>query len=112
MIDQEKVINGLECCVDDKPFYHAHCDECPYNGCRSDNMGGCTQLYRDALELLKEQKQALKREYKQDMSDLERKEEELFVEALIDLWIQNDAPQWMVDYVRKELRKQRGLSDD
>lgn len=46
------------------------------------------------------------------MSDLERKEEELFVEAMIDLWIQKDAPQWIVDYVRKELRKQRGLSDD
>lgn len=55
MIDQEKAINGLECCVDDNLFYHAHCDECPYNGCRPDNMGGCTQLYRDALELLKAQ---------------------------------------------------------
>ena len=46
------------------------------------------------------------------MNDLERKEEELFVEAMINLWIRNDAPQWIVDYVRKELRKQRGLSDD
>ena len=46
------------------------------------------------------------------MNDLERKEEELFVEAMINLWIRNDAPQWIVDQVRKELRKQRGLSDD
>ena len=55
MIDEEKVIKGLECCANDKPFYHAHCDECPYNGRRPDNMGGCTKLYRDTLELLKEQ---------------------------------------------------------
>ena len=48
----------------------------------------------------------------ESMNDLERKEEELFVEALINLWIRNDAPQWIVDYVRKELRKQRCLSDD
>lgn len=43
------------------------------------------------------------------MNDLERKEEELFVEAMIDLWIRNDAPEWIIDYVRQELRKQRGL---
>lgn len=55
MTDRENVMKGLECCVNDKPFYHAHCDECPYNGRNPDNLGGCTQLYRDALELLKEQ---------------------------------------------------------
>ena len=55
MIDKEKVIKGLECCANDKPFYHAHCDECPYNGRKPDNMGGCTKLYHDALELLKDQ---------------------------------------------------------
>lgn len=55
MTDREKVIEGLECCADDKPFYHAHCDDCPYNGLNPDNLGGCTKLYRDALELLKEQ---------------------------------------------------------
>lgn len=54
MIDMEKVIKGLECCANDKPFYHAHCDECSYNGRKPDNMGGCTKLYSDALELLKE----------------------------------------------------------
>jgi len=64
MIDQEKVINGLECCIDDEPFYHAHCDECPYNGRRPDNMGGCTQLYRDALELLKKQGKTMSRSRK------------------------------------------------
>ena len=57
MIDEKKVIKGLECCANDKPFYHAHCDECPYNGRRPDNMGECTKLYRDALELLKEQEE-------------------------------------------------------
>lgn len=46
------------------------------------------------------------------MSDLEWKKEELFIDAMIHLWIRDDAPQWIVDYVRKELRKQRGLSDD
>lgn len=55
MIDREKVIKALECCSNDKPFYHAHCDECPYNGRNPDNMGGCIKLYRDAMELLKEQ---------------------------------------------------------
>ena len=55
MIDKEKVVKGLECCVNDKPFYHAHCGECPYNGLIFNNLGGCTKLYRDALVLLKEQ---------------------------------------------------------
>lgn len=55
MADREKIIKGLECCADDEPFYHAYCDVCPYNGRKPDNIGGCTKLYRDALELLKEQ---------------------------------------------------------
>ena len=55
MIDREKVIKGLECCSNDKPFYHAHCDDCPYNGRNPDNLGGCTKLYCDALELLKQE---------------------------------------------------------
>jgi len=46
------------------------------------------------------------------MTDLERKNEELFVEAMIHLWIASDAPAWITDYVRKELRKERGLSEE
>ena len=46
------------------------------------------------------------------MTDLERKDEELFVEAMIHLWIASDAPSWITDYVRKELRKERGLSEE
>lgn len=64
MTDREKVIKGLECCINDKPFYHAHCTECPYNGLIPDSLGGCTKLYCDALELLKEQEQRLINEYK------------------------------------------------
>jgi len=44
------------------------------------------------------------------MDEIERIEEERFVEAMISLWIQQDAPEWIIDYVRQELRKQRGLS--
>ena len=45
------------------------------------------------------------------MTDIEKLEEERFVEALISIWISFDAPDWIKDYVRKELRKQRGLLD-
>lgn len=55
MIDRKKVIKALECCANNKPFYHAHCDQCPYNGRLPENEGGCTQLAKDALKLLKEQ---------------------------------------------------------
>lgn len=43
------------------------------------------------------------------MDKIERIEEERFVESLICLWIQPDAPEWIFDYARQELRKQRGL---
>lgn len=43
------------------------------------------------------------------MDKIERIEEERFVESMICLWIQPDAPEWIIDYVRQELRKQRGL---
>ncbi len=46
------------------------------------------------------------------MDEIERIEEERFVESLICLWIQPDAPKWIVDYVRQELIKQRGLLED
>lgn len=46
------------------------------------------------------------------MDKIERIEEERFVESLISLWIQPDAPEWIIDYVRTELRKQRGLLEE
>lgn len=46
------------------------------------------------------------------MNEIERIEEERFVKSLITLWIQPDAPEWIIDYVRTELRKQRGLLEE
>ena len=46
------------------------------------------------------------------MNEIEKIEEERFVESLMYLWIAQDAPDWIKDYVRTELRKQRGLSND
>ena len=44
----EKVIKGLECCIDDGHFYYL--DKCPYR----DEPDGCKYvLNKDALELLK-----------------------------------------------------------
>lgn len=45
------------------------------------------------------------------MNEIERIVEERFVESLISLWIQPDAPEWIIDYVRTESRKQRGLPE-
>lgn len=46
------------------------------------------------------------------MNDMQRFEEERFVEAMVDLWVRDDAPQWIRDYVREELKKQRGLKEE
>ena len=46
------------------------------------------------------------------MNEIEKIEEERFVESLISLWIVPDAPEWIINYVRTELRKQRGLLDE
>ena len=43
------------------------------------------------------------------MTELEKIEEERFIEALISMWISYDAPSWIKDYVREELRKGRGV---
>lgn len=49
MIDREKVIKGLECCILHNPDDHARCMQCPYES-------NCVnRLKMDALELLKEQ---------------------------------------------------------
>ena len=55
---------------------------------------------------------ALSQKGKLNMDEIERIEEERFVESLISLWIQPDAPEWIIDYVRQELRKQRGLLEE
>ena len=46
------------------------------------------------------------------MNEIEKIEEERFVESMMYLWIAQDAPDWIKDYVKTELRKQRGLSDN
>jgi hypothetical protein len=49
-VDREKVIKGLECCVNDL----GECDFCPYDDGRGKLACG-KNLYSDALALLKEQ---------------------------------------------------------
>ena len=44
----EKVLKGLECCLFNDGF--GNCEDCPYR-----MPGGCDDLLRDALELLKTQ---------------------------------------------------------
>lgn len=56
MTDREKVINALERC---ESYGYCKDMDCPYY----DNVHCLELLRKDALELLKEQKQALKREY-------------------------------------------------
>ena len=49
MIDRERIIKGLECCVLRDPDDKQRCSECPYEG-------NCVnRLKQDALALLKEQ---------------------------------------------------------
>ena len=45
------------------------------------------------------------------MDELQRLEEERFIEAMVSMWVSYDAPEWIRDYVRNELRKQRGLEE-
>lgn len=53
----EKVIKGLECCTSaDYDNWEQICAECPYNNGRPH----CADLERDALEILKSVKEALK----------------------------------------------------
>ena len=51
MIDREKVIRGLECCM----ASWMCSDDCPY---QKDPGNNCCQMFSDALELLKEQEPA------------------------------------------------------
>ena len=50
MIDREKVINGLECCIERDPDDHTRCGECPYKSTMCGN-----RLKIEALALLKAQ---------------------------------------------------------
>lgn len=50
MIDREKVINGLECCIERDPDDHTRCGECPYESTMCGN-----RLKIEALALLKAQ---------------------------------------------------------
>ena len=36
-----------------------------------------------------------------------KKLEEKFVEAMVDLWVKDDAPEWVKKMVKEELQKQR-----
>ena len=114
MVNLEKFIKGLKVCSNRLPGEYT-CYECPYevdgNECE-------TNLAQDALTFLKEQKQEtelcdrcglVRLKEEQNMDEIERIEEERLVESMITLWIQPDAPEWIIDYVRQELRKQRGL---
>ena len=54
MTDREKVIKGLECCAMQNVIDLPDCEHCPYK----DDSGTCTtqtQLFQDAIELLKAQ---------------------------------------------------------
>ena len=50
MIDRDKVIKGIECCL-----AVTKCGECPYNSGKDLWCGNNDQLLTDALELLKAQ---------------------------------------------------------
>lgn len=54
MIDREKVINGLECCIERDPDDHTRCGECPYKSTMCGN-----RLKIEALALLKAQQPRL-----------------------------------------------------
>jgi hypothetical protein len=53
MVDREKVIKALECCIIRYPDDKARCDECPYES------ACCNRLKNDALALLKAQEPRL-----------------------------------------------------
>jgi len=56
MVDKDKVIKGLKCCVD-RPISELVCEECPYK--QHYIQGAATQcfdvLLQDSLDLLEEQ---------------------------------------------------------
>lgn len=60
MVNREKVLKGLECCLVFDEDWLYHCDECPYRATEDERkvIDWCChleELRKDALELLKEQ---------------------------------------------------------
>lgn len=54
MVDREKVIKGLTCCMAENDNAWPECESCPYN----DSHDSCTSMrpmFRDAIALLKAQ---------------------------------------------------------
>lgn len=55
MIDREKVMKGLECCIDlQRGVMNRNCEDCPYND--DVHTGSCKSMYPllyDAITLLK-----------------------------------------------------------
>lgn len=60
MIDREKVIKGLECCMSDTDTAWPKCEECPYNDTH-DSCASMRSMLADAIALLKAQSGELDR---------------------------------------------------
>ena len=83
MIDREKVIKGLECCI-----ANMH-NNCPYKSTDEgiDKVTSCTTyLMKDALALLKEQKA----EYEKGFNDAMLGKQELMYEGIDGKWHKKD----------------------
>ena len=67
MIDREKVIKGLECCLVQTDEVPPLCEECPY--C-DEKIGTCeyyfSDLLSDAITLLKEQNRIIEKYHEAD----------------------------------------------
>lgn len=63
MIDREKVIKGLECCLAVKNAGTQTCFDCPYRELDGKENVSCEDwLMDDALALLKEQQETIERQ--------------------------------------------------
>lgn len=68
MIDRNKVIKGLECCVVQTDDFPPLCEECPY---RDDKIGSCEyyhDILSDALTLLKADQAELIRQHERNIA--------------------------------------------
>jgi len=83
MIEREKVVKGLECCI-----ANMH-NNCPYKSTDEgiDKVTSCTTyLMKDALALLKEQKA----EYEKGFNDAMLGKQELMYEGIDGKWHKKD----------------------
>ena len=92
MIDREKVIKGLECCIKRDPDDKMRCGECPYEG-------AClNRLKADALALLKAQEPRVMT--LEEVADWHKKlaleREPIYVEYRPNSWLGRS--QWTIDY--------------